>query len=178
MSEEEKSEAEKIEQALDSDSGAGSGGGGVSDLKGIGILGKVVGLFVVAWLISVSYYAFAFFALGMLPAIVAIIVDRGAGRFASKTVSACNFVGILPFLFDIGMTYEQSLATKQLMAEPITWLVIYGFAMVGWMMIWVLPQVTLIIFTMRADVKTKNLQKEQDELLDEWGEEVKTGVNR
>jgi hypothetical protein len=151
---------------------------GAGELKGIGLIGKIVGLLVIVWLISVSYYAFAFFALGMLPAIVSIVIDRGAGRFASKTVTACNFVGIMPYLFDIGMTYERSLASKQLMAQPVTWLVIYGFAAVGWMLIWILPQITLVVFTIRADLKKTKLQEDQVKLLDEWGEEVKTGSGK
>jgi hypothetical protein len=149
---------------------------GYGELKGIGLIGKIVGLVVSIWLISVSYYACAFFALGMLPGIVAIIVDRGVGRFASKTVIACNFIGILPYLFDIGMTYERSLASKQLMAEPMTWLVIYGSSAVGWMLIWILPQITLMVFTLKADMKKKALKEEQVKLLDEWGEEVTDGI--
>jgi hypothetical protein len=151
---------------------------GVGDLKGIGLIGKIVGVLVILWLVSISYYAFAFFALGMLPSIVSIIIDRGTGRFASKTVTACNFVGIMPYLFDIGMTYERSLASKQLMAQPMTWLVIYGASGVGWMLIWILPQITLVVFSMRADLKKSRLQEDQFKLLDEWGEEVKTGVGR
>ena len=150
----------------------------ISDLKGIGFVGKAVGILVMIWLVSISYYAFAFFALGMLPAIVAIVVDRGAGRFASKTVFACNFVGILPFLFDIGLAYERSIAAKQLMVDPFTWLVMYGFAAIGWILIWILPQITLIIYTIRADVNAKKLHKDQESLLDEWGDEVKTGAKR
>ncbi len=34
-----------------------------NELMGISIAGKVIGLVVVIWLISISYYAFAFFAL-------------------------------------------------------------------------------------------------------------------
>lgn len=173
-----KNEEHEIEKALNEDESTTSSKGGVSDLKGIGIVGKIIGLFVIAWLISVSYYAFAFFALGMLPATVAIIIDRSTGRFASKTVTACNFVGILPFLFDIGMTYERSLAAKQLMIDPFTWLVVYGFAMIGWMLIWVVPQITLLIFTIRADVKMKKLKAEQEEMLDEWGEGLKEMINK
>jgi len=152
--------------------------GGVSDLMGIGVLGIIVAFIVVLWLVSISYYAFAFFCLGMLPSIVAIILDRGAGRFASRTVSACNFVGILPFLFDIGIKYDKGMAAKSLMATPFTWLVVYGGAMVGWMLIWVLPQMTMMVYTVRADVKRKRLINEQNAMLAEWGEEVKTGKPR
>jgi hypothetical protein len=153
-------------------------GKGVGDLKGIGIIGQLIGFFVLSWLLSISYYAVAFFALGMLPTIFAMVLDRGAGRFASKTVAACNFIGTMPFLADIAMGYEPSITAKDLMAEPITWLLIYGAALVGWMMIWMIPQTTLMIFTMRAEMKTKVLKEEQAKLLDEWGEEVKTGKSR
>jgi len=143
-------------------------------MKGISIVGKIVGLVVSVWLISASYFAFAFFILGMLPAIVSVLVDRGSGRFASKTVTACNFVGILPFLFEIGNSYEKTVAAKQIMADSVSWLFIYSAAIIGWIMIWVFPQVSLIIFNIRADMKLSKLRKEQDELLVEWGEELKS----
>jgi len=146
-----------------------------SELKGISLVGKVVGLVVMIWLISISYYAFAFFSLGMLPSVIAIILDRGAGRFASQTISACNFVGIVPFLFDIALNYERSLAAKEIMNDPFTWVVIYGFAAIGVMLIFVLPNITSIIFTLKAEYKLQNLIKEQEVLVDEWGEEVKRG---
>lgn len=150
----------------------------VSDLRGIGVIGQIIGFFVLAWLLSISYYAVAFFALGMLPAIFAMVLDRGSGRFVAKTVSACNFIGTMPFLADMAMAYDPSIVAKEFMVEPVTWLIIYGAAMVGWMMIWVIPQTTLMIFTMRADMKINALKEEQEKLLDEWGDEVKTGKTR
>lgn len=148
---------------------------GKSELQGISIVGKVVGIFVGVWLISLSYYAFAFFVLGMLPSIGAIIMDRGAGRFASQTIFACNFVGIIPFLFDIALNYEKSLAAKEAMLEPFTWITIYGFAVIGLMLIYILPNITAIIFTVKAEMRLKKLIVEQEELIDEWGEEVRKG---
>ena len=147
-----------------------------NEMQGISIAGKVIGLMVMVWLISISYYAFAFFALGMLPSIVSIIMDRGAGRFASQTISACNFIGILPFLFDIALNYEKSLAAKEAMLEPFTWIIIYGFAIIGLMLIYVLPNITAIIFTLKAEMKLRKLIKEQEEITEEWGEKVKKGV--
>ncbi len=146
-----------------------------TEILGINIIGKIVGIIVAIWLISISYYAFAFFALGMLPSIFAIIIDRGSGRFASQTITACNFIGILPFLFEIGLNYERSIAAKETMMEPITWLVIYGFAGVGLMLIFLLPNITAIIFTLKAEIKLKKLVSEQETLTGEWGEEVKKG---
>lgn len=146
-----------------------------SELEGISTVGKIVGLLVIVWLASISYYAFAFFALGMLPSVMALIVDRGKGRFASQTIVACNFIGIMPFLFDIGMNYERSVASKEAMSEPFTWLVIYGFAIIGVMLIFVLPNITAIIFTLKAEYKLGTLKSQQEALIEEWGEEVSSG---
>ncbi len=145
-----------------------SGGGNAKsggELQGISIAGKIIGLLVIIWLVSLSYYAFAFFILGMLPSIVSLILDRGR----------CNFVGILPFLFDIALNYEKSVAAKEAMLEPFTWVIIYGFAIIGLMLIFVLPNISAIIFTIKAEMKLKNLVAEQASLIDEWGDEVKNG---
>lgn len=145
------------------------------DMKGISLAGKIIGLLVVIWLVSISYYAFLFFLLGMLPSIISIIMDRGAGRFASQTISACNFIGILPFLFDIGMNYEKTIASKEMIQDPFTWMTIYGFAVIGIMLIFVLPNIMSISFTLKAEYKLKRLIAEQEDLVAEWGEDVKGG---
>lgn len=143
-----------------------------NELQGINTVGKVVGLLVTVWLASVSYYAFSFFVLGMLPSVIALIVDRGKGRFASQTITALNFVGILPFIFDIGLNYERSVAAREAMSDPFTWVVIYGFAVIGLMMIFILPNITAIFFTIKAEYKLRTLNAEQEALVEEWGEEV------
>ena len=136
-----------------------------NEMQGISIAGKIIGLMVVLWLVSISYYAFAFFALGMLPSVLAIMIDRGSGRFASQTISACNFIGILPFLFDIALNYEKSIAAREVMMDPFTWAVIYGFAIIGLMLIFVLPNAMAIAFSIKAEYKLNKLLKEKEELV-------------
>ncbi len=150
--------------------------GNSSQLLGINIVGKIVGLIVIIWLVSASYWAFGFFVLGMMPAILSMLFDRGAGRFASKTVSAFNFVGIVPFLFEIAQAFDRSLAAQRLMLDFWVWVVVYGTASLGWVTIWLFPQITVIIYALRADTKINKLKKERDELIEEWGEEVKEGT--
>lgn len=145
------------------------------NIHNIGMAGKVVGMLVAIWLISISYYAFAFFAIGMLPATIAMIMDKGAGKFASQTIAACNFIGILPFLFDIGMNYEKSVAAKQIMLDPMSWLIIYGCSVIGLMLIFILPNIMAISYTLKAEYKLKKLISEQEALVEEWGDDVKDG---
>ena len=129
-----------------------------SQLLGINIVGKIVGLIVVIWLVSASYWAFGFFVLGMMPAILSMFLDRGAGRFASKTVTAFNFVGIVPFLFEIAHAFDRSVAAQRLMLDFWVWVVVYGTASLGLVTIWLFPQVTVIIFAMRAESKISKLK--------------------
>ena len=141
-------------------------------LLGINIVGKIVGLFVVIWLISVSYFAFIFFAIGMLPAILAHFVDRSSARFASKTVSAFNFVGILPFLMEIALTVNRSLVVQRMMTDLSVWGTVYLTASVGWLMVWSLPQISQMLYLARANAQILRLEREQKEIEEEWGEEV------
>ncbi len=168
-------EAKKVEtsntQTVSEKKSTPSTGG--TQLLGINVVGKIVGLIVTIWLVSASYWAFGFFVLGMLPAILSMFLDKGAGRFASKTVTAFNFVGIVPFLFEIAQAFDRSVAAQRLMLDFWVWVVVYGTASLGWLTIWLFPQVTVIIFAMRAESKINKLQEEQKKLIEEWGEEVK-----
>lgn len=144
-------------------------------LTGINVIGKLFGILVISWLMSESYYAFAFFALGMLPGVMATVFDRGSGRFASKTVLAFNFTGLFPFLFDIAQSPDKSYAAQQRMVDLWVWLFVYGTASMGWVMIWIVPQITVLVLAFRAEFKIKNFKARQKELTTEWGEEVTQG---
>lgn len=140
---------------------------------GLGIVGKAFAVMLTIWVGSESYYALGFFAVAMLPAIIAVLIDRSVGRFASKTVSAFNLIGVMPYLFDIAMRYDPTLVAKELLSDGSVWVYVYGFAMVGWMIVWLMPQLTIFVFTMRAESRVYQLEKRQNLIVEEWGEEVK-----
>jgi hypothetical protein len=145
---------------------------------GFSIAGKVFAVFLTAWVADTSYYAFAFFICAMVPAFIAMTIDRSVGRFASKTVAACSLVGVLPYLFEIAVRYEPDLAAKEVMYDYRTWLYVYGFALVGWMLVWLLPQLTVILFTMRAESRVEELERRQERIMAEWGDAVKIKYTR
>lgn len=148
------------------------------NLKGLGIFGQIVVIFIMAWLFSISVHAFIFFVFGMLPSIFALMVDRGTGRFTVKTVTACNLIAVVPYLFDIGLSYEKSLAAKQLVNDTSVWIVIYSFSAIGWMMVWIIPQLSMVFYNLKANMIFKRLENENKEMVEEWGEEVKTGAKK
>ncbi|MET0154641.1 MAG: hypothetical protein ABW189_00845 [Rickettsiales bacterium] len=141
-------------------------------VKKLSLAGKffVVGL--VVWVADASYFAFAFLVVAMLPSILSSLIDRSSGKHASKTVSAFNVVGVLPFLFDIGTQYDPALVAQGFFDDIHAWAYIYGFAAVGWMLVWLAPQLTILALTARAEEKSYKLEKKQAQIAEEWGEEV------
>ena len=83
------------------DKAAESNDATMDGLKGLGFVNWFVILVVSSLLLVISHYAIVFLLLGMSPAIVARIADKRIGNCASRTIGAFNFMGMLPFLFEL-----------------------------------------------------------------------------
>ena len=60
---------------------------------------------VLFWVLGASalfafYESFALLAIGMVPTVVAVIIDRTSNKNAARTVAYTNFAGYLPWLMD------------------------------------------------------------------------------
>lgn len=117
--------------------------------------------------------AFLFTALSFLPSIASILWDKKPGRFASKTVSAFNLTGMFPYLIAIGSSGSPDIVARNTMQDPLSWVLIYGFAMFGWGVIYLVPQITLIFLEAKSKFMIKKMETFQQELLDEWGDDIK-----
>lgn len=149
---------------------AEAGLGPASGVLGFSITGKLFAVLLVAWIVNTSYYVLAFFCLAMLPAGLAILFDRTRGRFATKTIAACNMAGTLPYLFEIYIRYEPDPATKEIMYNTSTWVFVYGFALVGWLLVWLIPQFSILIYAAKAENRAEELKKRQEHIIEQWGE--------
>lgn len=152
-----------------------------NEITNISMIGKGIAALLIAWLANSSPYALIFFIVSMLPSIVAILLDKGEGKFASKTITVCNFIGVLPYLFNIAYPIEPAVMgaiAKQLIYNIKTWILIYGFALTGWAIVWLLPNITQVIFVIRTELKHNRLEDKQQELIDEWGKEVSLGKTK
>ncbi len=63
-------------------------------------------------------HAFLFIFIALLPSIVAYIVDSKPGHPIFISVSALNFAGLLPFLFDMGFSASALSQAGVLMSIP------------------------------------------------------------
>ena len=109
---------------------------------------------------------------GLVPTVVAAVIDRRPERFATFSVAAMNLVGVVPFLLDLweeGSTMENAL---EIISDPFYWLSGYAAASVGWLIFFSMPAVCGVIVKMRHDSKVESLRKYQEDLIEEWGREV------
>lgn len=131
---------------------------------------------VLAPLIVYFMHPFLIVALaGMIPTFVAYIVDGRPQRYAARTVGYMNFAGAMMVGMDIWAdnTWQQSL---EILSQPTNWLIMFGCAAVGWIFYYASPPIVYAYLTVANDMKLKQLQKEQRDLVKEWGDQVRSSA--
>ena len=109
--------------------------------------------------------------IGMLPTLVAVLVDRGGGTRA-VTVGAMNLCGCTPFLMDLWTTSHDTAFAVGLVTDPRTIIVMYAAAGIGYMVDWALSGIIATIMIQRATSRLNAIRVRQDEMIVRWGREV------
>lgn len=138
----------------------------------------VVYLIATVGLTLVMSFAILLFMLGMLPAFVANYVDGSNERNHFRIVSACNLAGVLPFLIDLWKKGITSNSVQDMLVDPHVWLVMYGAAAFGWMLVWLFPLTVHFVLNVAQSSAISSLQHKQQQIVDEWGLEVEASARR
>ncbi len=129
--------------------------------------------FIMALLLGVMFSALGIILLvGMIPSIVAFIVDRTKGRMRAMTVGAINFAGCTPFLVEVFKKGNDISTAVSYIMEPRTIVVMYMAAGMGYLIDWALTGIVSSIMVQRAKARIKEIHKQQKDLVDRWGPEV------
>jgi hypothetical protein len=116
---------------------------------------------------------FVFFIIGMLPCIVAYYMDVTRYRYTFKSVFAANLSGMMPYITQIIHAGPSSTLLQEIMGNGMNWFIIYGSALIGWLLIKVCP---MLAQTMVAGVHQTQFMRYdwlQKKLESEWGDEVR-----
>jgi hypothetical protein len=113
--------------------------------------------------------------IGLLPTLVALVVDVRPGRNAAQSVGALNIAGVTPFLVTLWAGPNDIVSAMKILTDTFAWLVIYSSAGGGWLLYLGMPTVSGIFMQVTAKHKITNLEARQKELINEWGEEVDRG---
>lgn len=106
---------------------------------------------------------------GLLPTVVAWIVDRDSEKSAALTVGAMNLCGIAPYVILLWQGGHSMERAMRFLADPSTWLVMYGAAAVGWVIYFLVPQVVAAGIAMRNESRIRTLEAQRATLVAEWG---------
>jgi len=110
--------------------------------------------------------------IGMLPTIVAAIVDKSKGHVKTMTIGAMNFAGCVPFLISLwkkGGSFELAL---NIITTPRTIVIIYCAAGMGYLIDWAMTGIVASVLMQRSRKRLKDIQNQQKELTERWGPEV------
>ncbi len=108
----------------------------------------------------------------LVPTLVAYIVDNNSRKTAWLTVGAMNMAGIIPIWFsllDMGHTISNSF---DLIRTPMTIIVSYGGAALGWFIYVNVTPFVAGILRMKNESRLKQIEARQKALIKKWGEEV------
>ena len=108
---------------------------------------------------------------GMLPTVVAALIDRKGGARAI-TVGALNLCGCIPFLMDLWTKGHTTELAVSLITDPLTIIVMYAAAGIGYMIDWALSGIVATILVQRSMSRMEAIRKRQAELVERWGREV------
>jgi hypothetical protein len=109
---------------------------------------------------------------GMMPTLVALIAERQRPRYLSYTVGAMNFAGLLPILLTVAMGQFTITAAVLALANPVTWIVMYGAAAAGWMICGAMPPLARLCLELQAIQRRRALEALSKAICEEWGDDV------
>ena len=132
----------------------------------------VAAVAVVIVLPIVSPSTFLLLIIGLLPSLVALIVDRTPHHSAAICVGASNIAGVAPFLFRLWFETPSLAAATAIVTDVFALAIMYGAAAAGQLLFSGLPRLCVSLNAMMVKRKVQRLRDRQRELVEEWGAEV------
>lgn len=126
-------------------------------------------------LIVMLQFGFIFLMLAMLPSITIYFLDTDPHRATFRTVFACNLAATIPSLtpmFISGLKFKHY-EVGTIIGDPRAWMLIYGGAAGGWVLIYLCRYLSRVGLTMQYELRASMQERLQERLLEEWGEPLK-----
>ena len=116
---------------------------------------------------------FVFVIIAMLPSIVAYYMDVTTERYLFKTIFGLNLAGLLPSLGKMLTAGHSSALLQATMGNIGNWMMIYGAAMVGWLLIEICPMIANAMIVGFHNTQITRISRSQNKIQEEWGPEVR-----
>jgi hypothetical protein len=109
---------------------------------------------------------------GMLPTLVAALVDRTRERVLGMTVGSMNLAGCTPFVIELWSGEHTPERALEIVAQPLPITIMFAAAALGYMIEWSMTGIVASIMSQKAIARLKAIDEQQKKLIDRWGREV------
>ena len=159
-------------QRVASGAGGGRGAGQKKKSKSSGIVISIV--ISIAFSLAASQFLpfVLLLMIGLAPTWIAILSEPDPFRARIATVAQLNLAGTLPFFAHLWQQGGQMSTFLEVMADVYTWITMFGSAGAALALLWIGPQVMLVVRRAFNATRRLELEREQGQLIEEWGEEV------
>ncbi len=127
----------------------------------------------VAVVLAIATPASVILAMGLLPTLVAYLTDRDPEGYAAFTVGGFSFAALVPFLLTFWEGPHTLNAALAITINVSTLVIVYVAAVIGWVLYFWMPAVAAVYLKMSAESRTQDMQREQEQLIKEWGQGLK-----
>jgi hypothetical protein len=140
------------------------------DRKGFMWLISSLGIFAMLAIGMGSPSLLLFMIVGLGPTIGAVLVDKDPEKHLAIAVGAMSLAAMIPLV--LGQFTARPGSGYNVLFDPFAWLTVYGAASIGWGIHAAVPAISVSITEFRTDWRKRDLKKQQDDLVEEWGPEV------
>ena len=107
---------------------------------------------------------------GMLPTIVAGLIDRTDQKFSMFCVGGLNFAGVFPYLMQVWSEDHTIANAGSILTDLFALTIMFSSAGFGWMLVIAVPPVITAFLAVLDKTKLKQLKAQQQRILEEWGD--------
>lgn len=114
---------------------------------------------------------------GLIPGVVAYLIDKTPQKNATFCVASLNFAGLFPYLMDLWSGSHDVATAIAILTHPVSMITIYGSAVFGFVLYIGVPPVIAAFRSVMSEHRLTQLKDIQKQLVEEWGEEVAAPSN-
>ena len=111
--------------------------------------------------------------IGLLPTVVACVIDRERGMPLAISVGALNSAGVLFFVLDLWSGTGGFGAAFAIVTNVFDMAVLYGMAAIGWIIYLSMSPFAATYLSVSQDMRLQKRMRHQESLIEEWGESVR-----
>ncbi len=139
-------------------------------------IGSIFLWLLAAAIVCAFYELILLLVIGMIPTGIALALDRSQHKDQARSVGYLNFAGCLPWAVDFWVSGGNLDRVFEIVGDPLVLAVMYTAAATGWALCFILRPFVAAYLAVAVDYREGQIKKRQDELVAEWGEEVRDGI--